>query len=221
MLMSMAMGCPWMGFDVAVPVKCGLVSREDNPALTAWRFKHIFSGKKTAHPVLIESNLYINSRQQTDHFFLDNETDVIELIADIKRLGLEFVMLDVLNRLHSADENDNTEMAKIMAQVTRIQQESGAAIGIVHHLNKAADGNITQRLRGAGAIAGFAEWLIDAHIVDEEQKVRQMQFEIKAACPPDPIYWKIEGDEMAGIIRLSRVEYEPHEQIFARKLQRI
>ncbi len=221
MLISLALGCPWMGFDIKAPVKCGLVSREDNPALTASRFKHLFPTKQCLCPQLIQDNLYINSRQQTAHFFLDCEEDVAELIADLKRLGLELVVLDVFNRLHAADENDNTEMSKIMGQLVRIQDESGAAIGIVHHLNKNLEGNITQRLRGAGAIAGFAEWLIDAHVVNDEQKVRQMQFELKAAEPPNSFYWKIEDNELTEVIRLNRVNYEPAEQSFSRRLQRV
>ena len=33
--------------------------------------------------------------------------------------------------LHNADENDNSEMVKIMARVRKIQDESGAAMGII------------------------------------------------------------------------------------------
>jgi RecA-family ATPase len=221
LLISMALGVPSLGFNVMRPVRCGLISREDPPALTKWRLGRIFSGKVTSEPQIFEQNFYLNSRQQTNQFYLDDDENVVRTIADIKRHQLEFVVLDVLDRMHSSDENDNREMAKVIAQIVRIEEETGASIGIIHHLSKSNDGNITQRLRGAGAIAGFAQWLIECHIHDEEKKVRQMQFEVKAACPPDPIYWQIDEDKMAGIIRLGRVDYEPHEQLFARKLQRI
>ena len=221
MLISLALGLPWIGFEVPVPVKCGLVSREDNPALTAWRLKKLYPGKMTMHPALLESNLYINSRRQTSQFFLDCNEDVVELIADIKRLELELVMLDVFNVMHNADENDNTEMVKVMAQVRRIQDESGAAVGIIHHYSKALEGSMTQRLRGAGAIAGFAEWLIGLTMVDEELKVRRMDFELKADQPPDSIYFKIESEELTGISRIMRVEYEPVERTPVRRMKEV
>jgi hypothetical protein len=61
---------------------------------------------------------------------------------------------------------------------------------------------MTQRLRGASAIAGWAEWLIGISMADEETKVRRMDFELKAACPPDPIYFQIVSDTTSA--RLER-----------------
>jgi hypothetical protein len=209
MLLSLALGCPWLDFIVPRPVKCGLVTREDNPVLTAWRLKKLFQAKRCTNPGLLEDNLYINSRAQTPRFFLDDPQDVNELISDIKRLKLELVLLDVFNVIHSADENDNTEMVKILAQVRRIQDESGSAIGIIHHFGKGTSGSMTQRLRGASAIAGFAEWLIGLSVADEEKKVRMMEFELKADQPPDPIFFRIESDQLAGFSRINRVAYEP------------
>jgi hypothetical protein len=209
MLISLALGSPWLGFSVPNPVKCGLVTREDTPGLTAWRIKKLFPGKKCTNPNLLDENLYINSRRQTPSFFLDNAADVAEMIQAIKERNLELVLLDVFNVIHGADENDNSEMVKIMAQVRKIQDESGAAIGIIHHFSKSEHGSLTQRLRGASAIAGFAEWLIGLSVVDEDQKIRKMEFEMKADQPPDPVYYRIESDQMAGLSRLVRVAYDP------------
>jgi hypothetical protein len=207
MLISLALGCPWMEFKVPKPIKCGLVSREDNPALTGWRIKKLFSSKQSIFPIRLEENLYVNSKRQTPQFMLDSDSDVAELIGDIKRLQLEFVILDVLNVLHSADENDNTEMTRIMAQVRRLHDESGASLGIIHHYNKGNEGSMTQRLRGAGAIGGFAEWQIGLTVVDEELKIRKMEFEMKADQPPEPIYFQIQPDGISGS-RIAKVPYE-------------
>ena len=221
MLISLAVGCPWLDFQVPRPVRCGLVSREDNPTLTAWRLKKLFPGKNTTTPHLLEENLYINSRKQTAKFFLDCDDDIAELITDVKRLGLEMVVLDVLNVLHNADENDNSEMVKIMARVRKIQDESGAAVGIIHHYSKAQEGSLTQRMRGSSAIAGFAEWLIGLSVVDEELKIRRMDFEMKADQPPDAIHFQIESNPAAGTSRVTRVSYEPVEQPATRRLRKV
>jgi hypothetical protein len=207
MLISVAIGCPWLEFEIPAPIRCGLVSREDNPALTAWRMKKLYASKNCDDPTRLERNLYINSRQQTAQFFLDNDDDIAEMITDIKRLGLEFVILDVLNVLHGSDENDNSEMTKIMARIRKIQAESKASLGIVHHYNKAGEGSITKRLRGASAIAGFAEWLIGIGNMGDELKTRRMEFETKADQPPDPIYFRIQTNTETGKSSLDRVEY--------------
>jgi hypothetical protein len=126
---------------------------------------------------------------------LDNEEELNELMVAIKERRLEFVLLDVFNVLHAADENDNTEMRKVLNQCKRIQDESGASIGILHHFNKETQGSITQRLRGASAISGFAEWMIGITMADEEMRIRRMEFELKAASPPEAIHFHIKATE--------------------------
>ncbi len=194
---SLATGSSWLDFPIPVPVRVGLVSREDNPHLTAWRLRSLMSGKglTVVQQQMLEKNLYVNTRAQTPGLMLDNEEEMNELLAAIKAKRLEFVILDVFNVLHAADENDNTEMRKVLNQCKRIQDESGAAIGILHHFNKETQGSVTQRLRGASAISGFAEWMIGITMADEELRIRRMEFELKAACPPEPICFHIKAAE--------------------------
>ena len=119
-----------------------------------------------------------------------------DLTLATKQIKAEFVLFDVFNVLHHADENDNTEMRKVMERLTQFQEETGASIGIVHHFNKNVDErSLTQRLRGSGAIAGWAEWLIGIALMNdsEEFKVRRMEFDIKADQSPDPVYFVIES----------------------------
>jgi hypothetical protein len=105
-------------------------------------------------------------------------------VRAFRHRGIEFAIFDVFNVMHAADENDNTEMRRVLRQLSRIQAEVGCGIGVVHHFNKAESGSMTQRLRGSSAIAGWAEWLIEISIADEDQKIRHMEFELKAAQPP-------------------------------------
>ena len=184
MAISLALGCPWLGFNIPKPTRVALISREDAPQLTAWRVKHLFAGKNTREPNLFETNLYVNTRQQSAELMLDNEEQVSELMDALKQRQIEFAIFDVFNVLHAADENDNTEMRRVLRQLSKIQAEVGCAIGVVHHFNKAEQGSMTQRLRGSSAIAGWAEWLIGISMADEEQKIRRMEFELKAAQPP-------------------------------------
>ena len=201
---SLALGCEWLGFRVPRPVKVALVSREDNPSLTAWRIKHLFAGRTCLSPSIIETNLYVNSRGQSAELMLDNSEQLAELLEALKTLEAEFCIFDVFNVLHTADENDAQEMRAVLRQLSRIQAEAGCACAVVHHWNKSDQGSMTQRLRGSSAIAGWAEWLIGISMADEETKTRRMEFELKAAQPPDPVYYRIDNEP--GSATLARVE---------------
>jgi AAA domain/DnaB-like helicase N terminal domain len=202
--LSLALGCDWLGFRVPSPVRVALISREDNPSLTAWRIKHLFAGKACVAPALIDSNLHVNSRRESAELMLDNSEQMAELLAALKIVRPRFAIFDVFNVLHAADENDNQEMRAVLRQLSAIQAEIGCGIGVVHHFNKADQGSMTQRMRGSSAIAGWAEWLIGISMADEETKTRRMEFELKASQPPDPIYYRIESTE--GMSKLSLSE---------------
>jgi hypothetical protein len=191
--LSLALGCDWLGFKVPEAVRVALISREDNPSLTAWRIRHLFQRKSSPAPALIETNLYVNSRRESAELMLDNPEQMAELLAALKLLKPRFAIFDVFNVLHSADENDNQEMRTILRQLSTIQAEIECGIGVIHHYNKADQGSMTQRLRGSSAIAGWAEWLVGISMADEESKTRRMEFELKAAQPPDPIYFRIDS----------------------------
>jgi hypothetical protein len=91
----------------------------------------------------------------------------------------------------------------ILQQLSNIQAETGCSIGVVHHLNKADSGSLTQRMRGASAIAGWAEWLIALSLHDDESAVIKAEFELKASAPP-PVYFEIES--ASGVARLKPVD---------------
>ena len=219
--LCLATGLPWLGFAVPKPAKVALIRREDNPGLTAWRMKHLLQGKTLPEGLsdCIASNLYVNTRQQTPELMLDNAEEMAEMLTALKEFRPEFVIFDVFNALHAADENDAQEMRRIVAVLSKVQQEIGTGIGVVHHYNKGdASASMTQRLRGSSAIAGWAEWLIGISIVDKETKTRRMDFELKAAPSPDPVHYVIESDAQAS--RLTQVP-SPNLDVVSRKSDRL
>ncbi len=129
------------------------------------------------------------------------------MIGELKAVKPEFVILDVFNVLHSADENDNTEMRVVLDHVNRLQREVGCAVAVIHHFNKTGVGSLTKRLRGAGAIAGWAERLIGVEAADEH--VRKMQFELKAAQPPEPFHYRVSGEDFDNWKRIERTDWVP------------
>jgi hypothetical protein len=184
---SLASGTPFLNFRVPRAVRVALFSREDYPGLTAWRMKALAHGRAWPRPDDFCDNLYINTRQQSDNFAIDNLAHRQEVIDALVSHSIQFAIFDVLNVMHGADENDNTEMRKVMACFSEIQAKAKCAIALVHHLGK-AEGKWTRRLRGASAIHGWVEWLIG---ISEQEGTRKAEIELKAAAAPDPVSYEI------------------------------
>jgi NACalpha-BTF3-like transcription factor len=211
----LGLGLPWLRLAVKQRVRVALVSREDNPETTKRRLKHIVRGMG-ADMEELRGWVHVNSKKQSPSLMLDNPREVANLIRCIKKWDSEFIIFDVLNKLHSQDENDNTKLRMVMNQIDRIQVETGAQACVLHHLNKGDAGqSITRRLRGAGAIAGFAEWIAGIELEDEASHVRCMRFETKAGGSLKPIYYVVSGDEAIGptyfnVVRsIGEIEPEP------------
>jgi hypothetical protein len=204
---SLALGMPWLGLAIPRRVRTALVTREDNPEETKYRLRRVICGKGASVNELSDW-LYVNSKEQTRSLMLDNPREVNNLIRCLKRRKIEFAILDVFNKLHVQDENDNTKVRMVMNQVDRISAETGAQICILHHWNKGDMGqSITRRIRGAGAIAGFAEWIAGIEMVDEKNHVRCVKFETKAGQQPKPINYQI-VDTSTGAVEFRLVTAE-------------
>ena len=194
--LSVATGAPWLGFPVPRRMKCALVSREDYPGMTARRIAQLYRGGDPARMDL-EGWLWVNTRAQTPTFLLEDDCAVNKLIREFQKEQVEFACFDVFRRLHLTDENDNTEMAKVLGVLSRIQHEVGSALALVHHVNRELSHSIFRRIRGASAIHGWLEWGVGITVVNEQdpplQWIRQVQFECKSACAQPPRYFRIDN----------------------------
>ena len=74
-------------------------------------------------------------------------------LAEVERLRPAFILLDPLAELSGGEENSNTDQRPTVKFVRRLTTISGAAVAIVHHLGKPAEGKRdVDRIRGASAI---------------------------------------------------------------------
>src|SRR6266571_7207282 len=107
------------------------------------------------------------------------------MITALKEREIKFVILDVLNVLHSADENDQTEMRKILDCAELIHRDTGSSVCICHHFSKEKGGRLTHRMRGSSAIAGMAEFIVGLEFASqvEGETIRVMEFELKITTP--------------------------------------
>jgi len=204
--LAMASGQKWLDFYTPKRVKTALVSREDNFGLTQWRKRKLCQHRQLTNPDL-DGFLYLNAKGLRPKIMLDYPEDVQKLVEDLKRYETEFLILDVMRVLHASDENDNTEMQKIIDVLNHIQEDTGASICLIHHDNKREDATLTERARGASAISGWAEFICGIRVVDEVDWVREFTCELKASMAPDKFYFRI-ADTSEGGIELVRTEYE-------------
>jgi len=204
---ALASGQKWLDFFVPKRVRVAFVSREDVAALSQWRLK-----KLRAHRGLsaadLDGWLYLNAKGLKPKIKLDCPEDVTALIADLKKHQSEFLFLDVARVLHGADENDSTAVQKSLVDpMNQIQSEVGCGICLVHHTNKQPDATLTESIRGASAIAGFAEFVIGVRVEDEDSWTREFLCELKASTAPERFFFRI-LDTPEAAIKLERVEWQ-------------
>ena len=156
----------------------------------------------------LEDWLWVNSREQTKTFDIQEDLDFRSLVRDFKNRQCAIVFFDVFNRIHRLDENDNSQMAQITSRLSQFGAEVGCQVGLVHHINKdTGNSNIFNRLRGAGSLHGWMEWGLAITVTnpDEEREnwVRRIDLESKEVTT-DPIHYRI--CDGPGVVRLEKTE---------------
>jgi RecA-family ATPase len=105
---------------------------------------------------------------------LTDAPDLSEAADYIRRHEIGVVIVDPLVETHEANENDNSEMAKVLAAYKRLAADTGAAILLVHHTRKppqasgeAFAGNMDAG-RGASAVVNAVRVGVTLFGVDAE-----------------------------------------------------
>jgi hypothetical protein len=101
----------------------------------------------------------------------------VSMLTSLRETRPEYAIHDVFNL--GVDENGNTAMRKIMEKLNIIQRDAGCTIGVIHRFTKASEGNLRQRIRGAGAIAGWAERAIGIEKVPLDRGPRRKEHQIR------------------------------------------
>lgn len=81
-----------------------------------------------------------------------------QLITRLKRAQADLIIFDTFSTLaRVSNENDNAEVAQVMASVNAIVAATGATVLLIHHLTKS-----TGSVRGASAFVGNSDTVIIA-----------------------------------------------------------
>jgi len=93
----------------------------------------------------------------------DEEGNEDELVEESGRCAL--IVMDTLSRLTMANQNDNTEMERVFANIRCICEVTGAAVLVLHHNSKQSEFNDGTDWRGAmSQIGALDSWInLSAH----------------------------------------------------------
>lgn len=94
-----------------------------------------------------------------------------DLEAEMVRARPDVVFLDPFVELHDAEENDNTAVRMVMAQLRLLAVQYDCAICVLHHARKGAAGAAgdMDTLRGASAIAAAARVVLTLLTMDKAE----------------------------------------------------
>ena len=70
----------------------------------------------------LEGWLWVNSREQTKTFDIQDDDDYRNLVRDFKKQQCGIIFFDVFNRIVKMDENDNREMSQVTARPISIRR---------------------------------------------------------------------------------------------------
>lgn len=172
---------PWLGIQPPKVVRTAIISREDGAQLTRERTYAFLKGRGI-DSAIINRDLFFNTHKQRQNFSLDTDEDVEDAAKALKEDGIEFCIVDVLNKIHSADENSNTEMTKVMAKFDYIRDISGSQIAIIHHDTKSSMPG-SKKPRGASAIDSWWDWKVSISPDPKDDSLKEVFFSTKATKP--------------------------------------
>lgn len=141
--LSAATGTAPFGLDRFQPeaaVVVWYVQEEDARSLTRPRLRRLVHERCGAD---IPDTLHVSVRRGID---LDDPVWVARIIADAKRLGVRFLVLDAARRLSVKTDEGPAKVRELIAALRAIVTEAGVTIAIVHHdVKPSANGQDVRR----------------------------------------------------------------------------
>jgi hypothetical protein len=88
--------------------------------------------------------------------------------------GFDVLFIDTLLKFHTADENSNTEMARVMDVLARIREQLDVTVIFSHHVGMPKETAVSAnyRARGATAVAGAVDWHFQLQATGANNKVK-------------------------------------------------
>lgn len=92
----------------------------------------------------------------------------------IKETKSELVFIDALADIHTASENDNSEMGKVMKSIRAVARSTGACIVVIHHMGKPGLDGETRGARGASVMKDACETQMEVRPIGKSGEPRSL-----------------------------------------------
>lgn len=182
----------WLCLDMAVSIASGtdalgkFRTLRQGPVLIYLAEDNLFDVKKRIHNLCEARAIDIKGLPlysiTAPTLRLDDDEDRRSLAAIIENIKPAFVVLDPLVRLHSLDENNASEMAKLLSFLRALQRHYSCGIALVHHATKRTHSRPGLNLRGSSDLHAFG----DSNIyLSREEKNIKVSIEHRSAASPE------------------------------------
>ena len=126
---------------------------------------------------------------------LDTPRDCEALEETVAALRPRLLILDPLIRIHGADENSATEIAKILSFLRHVQRTYETAVQLIHHARKNGAGDPGLGLRGSTEIRAWS----DTNLYIRHRRGLELVVEHRAAPAPAPVRLSLSADDESAV----------------------
>lgn len=154
--------------------------------------------EKLGLKVMAQKKLHIVSGQDVR---IDRPADNAKLFEDVSNFEPDLVVLDSFVRLHSQDENSSGAVSQIYNDgLLPLSRKLGAAVLLLHHVNKSNSGDSKQKTRGSGDIGAAPDFCYElADMVDEVSYKFLSRFKNRLGAVKFDLQYRIEDRDDGGL----------------------
>jgi len=181
------------------PVRVAIISREDGPVMVKRRLNQLAAGHGLQESD-IDRNIFVNTIEQSSRFRIDNQKDLDEMAKWLKMSSIEFTVIDVLNKIHSREENSSTDMTPVMGKFDELAQQSGSQICVIHHTNKAGG------VKGSTSIEAWADYVFRLEADTSDESIKTLFVKTKSTGQIMPRSMKYTQNQEQTISRINLIE---------------
>ena len=175
--MHLAAGKPWHHLQISRQWKVLYVSAEGGQWMLIDRVAHLRTGEVVPTPESL-------ALWAVPSFDIRSDADYAALEDAVDKWHAEIIIIDPLQKIHTADENDNQAMQAVMNQFRSLITSQRRSLILSHHARKSGDA-----ARGASSILGEADSIVRLDFEDRKHhgRGRRLYFEDlrHAESPPD------------------------------------
>lgn len=169
---SQALGRPTAGglFPATDPAKVVYLASEESDRLLAERIRPLCQLDEQADTNLHQNLVILPMSGESCSLLADGRPTALydELVAIAQ--GARLIIIDPVRRMHSGDENNSSDMTKLVITMEKLAKSAGAAVLGLHHANRASSGDAGSQnaSRGSSALVDGARWQINLSRMDDK-----------------------------------------------------